>query len=85
MHSHLLEFDNVHGKWRASFSSGSDSITIDETRLSFIGATEISDLPLEGVDVVIDCTGVFKSADQLQSYFDRSVKKSGRFRPCQRR
>jgi glyceraldehyde 3-phosphate dehydrogenase len=36
MHAHLLEFDTVHGKWDASFSSDSCSITIDETRLPFM-------------------------------------------------
>ena len=33
MHAHLLEFDTVHGRWQADFSSDETSITIDGTRL----------------------------------------------------
>ena len=28
MHAHLLEFDTVRGRWRASFSHNSDAVTI---------------------------------------------------------
>ena len=75
MHAHLLEFDTVHGRWKADFSHDADSVTIDGTRLPFIGTRNIEDLPLEGVDVVIDCTGVFKSEAKLAPYFEAGVKK----------
>ncbi|WP_282603171.1 ArsJ-associated glyceraldehyde-3-phosphate dehydrogenase [Paracoccus sp. PARArs4] len=75
MHAHLLEFDTVHGRWDAAFSHDADSVTIDGTRLPFIGARTISELPLEGVDVVIDCTGVFKTEAKLAPYFEAGVKK----------
>ena len=75
MHAHLLEFDTVHGRWKADFSHDADSVTIDGTRLPFIGTRNIGDLPLDGVDVVIDCTGVFKSEAKLAPYFDAGVKK----------
>ncbi|WP_299615548.1 ArsJ-associated glyceraldehyde-3-phosphate dehydrogenase [uncultured Tateyamaria sp.] len=75
MHAHLLEFDTVHGRWKASFSHDADSVTIDGTRLSFIGTKNINDLPLDGVDVVIDCTGVFKSEAKITPYFEAGVKK----------
>ncbi|MDF1619769.1 ArsJ-associated glyceraldehyde-3-phosphate dehydrogenase [Pseudothioclava nitratireducens] len=75
MHAHLLEFDTVHGRWKAEFSHDADSVTIDGTRLPFIGTRNLSDLPLDGVDVVIDCTGVFKTEAKLAPYFDAGVKK----------
>ncbi len=75
MHAHLLEFDTVHGRWKANFSQDANSVTIDGTRLPFIGTRNIEDLPLEGVDVVIDCTGVFKSEAKLAPYFEAGVKK----------
>jgi glyceraldehyde 3-phosphate dehydrogenase len=75
MHAHLLEFDTVHGRWPASFAADADSLTIDGVRLPFVGATALSDLPLDGVDVVIDCTGVFKSDAALAPYFDAGVQK----------
>ena len=75
MHAHLLEFDTVHGRWDADISHDADSVTIDGTRLPFIGTANLSDLPLEGVDVVIDCTGVFKTEAALAPYFDAGVAK----------
>ncbi|WP_170523167.1 ArsJ-associated glyceraldehyde-3-phosphate dehydrogenase [Ruegeria arenilitoris] len=75
MHAHLLEFDTVHGRWAADFSHDENSVTIDGVRLPFIGTRNLSDLPLEGVDVVIDCTGVFKTEAKLAPYFDAGVKK----------
>ncbi len=75
MHAHLLEFDTVHGRWDAEFSHDSKSVTVNGTRLPFVGAETIADLPLDGVDVVIDCTGVFKTAAKLAPYFDAGVKK----------
>ena len=75
MHAHLLEFDTVHGRWQAEFGHDADSVTIDGTRLPFIGTRDLGDLPLEGVDVVIDCTGVYKTAEKLAPYFAAGMKK----------
>ncbi|WP_420557752.1 ArsJ-associated glyceraldehyde-3-phosphate dehydrogenase [Roseovarius sp.] len=75
MHAHLLEFDTVHGRWDAEFSHDADSVTIDGTRLPFIGTKDLSALPLGGVDVVIDCTGALKTEARLAPYFDAGVKK----------
>ena len=75
MHAHLLEFDTVHGRWDASFTYDDDSVTIDGIRLPFIGTQEISNLPLDSVDVVIDCTGVYKTEAKLTPYFAAGVKK----------
>ncbi|WP_170561594.1 ArsJ-associated glyceraldehyde-3-phosphate dehydrogenase [Ruegeria atlantica] len=75
MHAHLLEFDTVHGRWDATFEHDADSVTINGTRLPFIGTKDLSELPLDGVDVVIDCTGVFKTEAKLAPYFEAGVTK----------
>ncbi len=75
LHAHLLEFDSVHGRWTADFSSDETSISINGTRLPVHKAHRIEDLPLAGVDVVIDCTGVFKTEAKLTLYFAAGVKK----------
>lgn len=73
MHAHLLEFDSVHGRWEAAISSDAGGVTIDGTRLPVHAARRIADLPLAGVDVVIDCTGVFKTEAALAPYFAGGV------------
>ena len=75
MHAHLLEFDTVHGRWDAAFSHDAESITINGTRIPVFTTRALEDLPLQGVDVVIDCTGYFKTADRIAPYFERGVKK----------
>ncbi len=75
MHAHLLEFDSVHGRWPAAFSSDDTSITIDGTHIPVTCAHDLADLPLDGVDVMIDCTGAFKTEAKLAPYFAAGVKK----------
>jgi glyceraldehyde 3-phosphate dehydrogenase len=75
MHAHLFEFDTVHGRWDATFEHDSESITIDGTRLPFVGVRDLEKLPYDGVDVVIDCTGAFKSEAKITPYFQAGVKK----------
>ncbi|SFT86579.1 ArsJ-associated glyceraldehyde-3-phosphate dehydrogenase [Sedimentitalea nanhaiensis] len=75
MHAHLFEFDSVHGRWNAEFSADETSVTIDGRRLAVHSAGKLTDLPLAGVDVVIDCTGAFKTKAALAPYFAAGVKK----------
>ncbi len=75
MHAHLLEFDSVHGRWPAAFSHDDHSISIDGTRIPVHGTRDLTALPLEGVDVVIDCTGAFKAEAKLAPYFAAGVRK----------
>jgi len=75
MHAHLLEFDSIHGRWPAEIVADERSISIDGTRIPVTSTRELEKLPLDGVDVVIDCTGAFKTEAKLAPYFDAGVKK----------
>ena len=76
-HALLLEFDTVHGRWPRRFAYDADSITVDDTRMKLTAEKTLEALPLSemGVDVVVDCTGVFKTKAKAQPYFDAGVKK----------
>ncbi|MEO9650023.1 MAG: ArsJ-associated glyceraldehyde-3-phosphate dehydrogenase [Roseobacter sp.] len=75
MHAHLLEFDTVHGRWNAAFSAHENGIRIDDHELPVYSERDLNKLPLGGVDVVIDCTGAFKTEASLAPYFAAGVKK----------
>lgn len=75
MHAHLLEFDTVHGRWPATFGVEDGAITIDGVRLPLFYERDPAKLPLNGVDVVIDCTGAFKTEAKLAPYFAGGVKR----------
>ena len=76
--AHLLEFDSVHGRWRAAFETDSKSaISIDGKRLGFSEAAKPGEVPWGdlGCDIVLECTGKFLEPEELQAYFDRGVKR----------
>jgi glyceraldehyde 3-phosphate dehydrogenase len=75
MHAHLLEFDTVHGRWAADFGHDDSAVIINGSRIPFVGTRDLAALPLAGVDIVIDCTGKFKTAADLAPYFAAGVKK----------
>jgi glyceraldehyde 3-phosphate dehydrogenase len=75
MHAHLLEFDSVHGRWPAVFEADDSSVSIDGIPIPVTSFRNLDELPLDGVDVVIDCTGAFKTEATLAPYFAAGVKK----------
>jgi glyceraldehyde 3-phosphate dehydrogenase len=76
-HAHLFEFDTVHGRWPAQFAHDAESVSINGTKVALTTASKIEDLPLKayGVDLVIDCTGVYKTPAKVQPYYDAGVTK----------
>lgn len=76
-HAHLFEFDTVHGRWNADITAGPDSVTINGKQIAMRGVWTLDELPLAelNVDMVIDCTGAFKTAEKIAPYFASGVKK----------
>ena len=75
--AHLLEFDSVHGRWRADIESGESGITIDGRRMSFSASEQPSsvDWGAHGCDMVLECTGRFRTLEKLAGYFTKGVQK----------
>ncbi|MDJ0832128.1 MAG: ArsJ-associated glyceraldehyde-3-phosphate dehydrogenase [Gammaproteobacteria bacterium] len=76
-HAHLLEFDSVHGHWPGEITSSADHITIGDQQIGFsMQATPAAvDWGDKGIDILIDCSGKFKTEQALQPYFDQGIKK----------
>ena len=74
--AHLLEFDSVHGRWGDRISATEDAIDVAGRRLRFTPHGKPGEVPWEseGVDVVLECSGKFRTAHQLEAYFARGVK-----------
>ncbi len=75
--AHLLEFDSVHGRWSHDIKPGGDRITIDGKKVTFSdrGAPGEVDWKAHGVDLVLECSGKFRTTALLNPYFERGVKK----------
>jgi glyceraldehyde 3-phosphate dehydrogenase len=76
-HAHLLEFDTVHGRWAADISHGTSTLSLNGRSIALTQARRIEDLPLAEmrIDLVVDCTGVFKTEAALAPYFEAGVNK----------
>lgn len=75
--AHLLKYDSVHGKWGHEVAAEGASILVDGQRLGYSMAKTPAEIDWQalGVDLVLECTGKFKTVAALQPYFDRGVKK----------
>lgn len=77
-HALLMEFDSVHGRWQTPVAHETGALILGGQRIALTHEGRIEDLPLRamGIDLVIDCTGVFKSAAKFAPYFDAGVRKA---------
>ena len=75
--AHLLEFDSVHGRWDHSIDVKSEGLAVADHHLAFTSHASPSELPWSGddVDIVLECSGKFRTWDSLKPYFDKGIKK----------
>ena len=76
-HALLMEFDSVHGRWKTPVAASDGALVMNGQTIRLTHEKAIEALPLAalGVDLVIDCTGVFKTAAKIAPYFAAGVKK----------
>lgn len=74
--AHLLAFDSVHGRWPNDVKHGSDAILIDGRRVGFTGFSAPGEVPWKaaGVDLVLECSGKFRTPALLAPYFAQVAK-----------
>jgi len=75
--AHLLCFDSVHGRWDRDASDDGEALTIGGRRISYSAAAAPGDVAWAdfGAEVVLECTGAFRTIESLLPYFDRGVRK----------
>ena len=75
--AHLLQFDSVHGTWDVEVDHDDASIIIGGERVGYSSNAALQDTAWGeiGVDVVVDCTGRFKTPALLEPYLSAGVRK----------
>ena len=75
--AHLLTFDSVHGRFRHEATAGKDGIELDGKHIGFSSFAAPGEVPWSerGVDIVLECSGKFRTPSTLKPYFERGVKK----------
>ncbi len=75
--AHLLTFDSVHGRFDRDVRAEDGALSIDGRRIGYSSHAKPGDVPWKdaAVDLVLECTGKFKTAETLAAYFERGVRK----------
>ena len=75
--AHLFEFDSSHGRFPGLVSSQDDFIIIDDKQIPTFSARNPETLPWKalGVDVVLECTGVFRKREEAAMHVKAGAKR----------
>ncbi len=75
--AHLLNFDSVQGRWSQEAVADGDAFRVGDRRVAVTGQSAPAEVPWadHGVDVVLECSGKFRTPDQLAVFFEKGVKK----------
>jgi glyceraldehyde 3-phosphate dehydrogenase len=75
--AHLLMFDSVHGRWSGSAEGEGSTLVVAGERIPYSGAAAPGEVPWAeaGVEVVLECSGRFRTVESLAPYFEQGVRK----------
>jgi glyceraldehyde 3-phosphate dehydrogenase len=70
--AHLLTFDSVHGRWDREVAGDADVLTVDGAPIGLSRASEPAGIAWDehDVDVVLECSGRFRTIDALAPHLD---------------
>lgn len=75
--AHLLTFDSIHGRWSEQVSGERGALRINSSTIGYGAAREPGEVPWGelGVEVVLECTGRFRTPELLEGHFRQGVRK----------
>ncbi len=73
----LLKYDSVHGAYPGKISSTKNTIKVGNKSVRVLAERNPADLPWGdlGVDIVMECTGIFASKEKASAHLDAGAKK----------
>lgn len=76
MTRYLLKYDSVHGEFNQNVNIiDNDYIDVNGKKIRVYSTREISDMDLDGIDVVLECTGKFLTTQKCEEYLKQGAKK----------
>jgi glyceraldehyde 3-phosphate dehydrogenase len=75
--AHLTRYDTAHGRFRADVHVDGDSMVVNGDRIKVVAQRDPSKLPWGelGVDIVMECTGLFTSKAKASTHIAAGAKK----------
>jgi len=76
-HIHLLKYDSTHGKLPFEVKKNSNGFSVLNHKINFLSEREPKNIPWDKfkTDIVLECTGKFKSKKQAQAHISSGAKK----------
>ncbi len=73
--AHLIKYDSIHGVLPYQVSFDETSIIVDGKSYAFYHQKEISNLNWNGIDIVIESTGKYKTFEEINAHIISGAKK----------
>ncbi len=75
--AHLLRFDSVHGRYPKEVKVSGDTIDAGRGPIKVTAIKNPAELPHRemGVDVALECTGIFTTKDKAKAHLDAGAKR----------
>ncbi|MGD8847878.1 MAG: type I glyceraldehyde-3-phosphate dehydrogenase, partial [Desulfobacteraceae bacterium] len=75
--AHLLQYDSVHGRLDAKVAVQDDGIVVDGRKIIITAIKDPAELPWQrqGVDVVAECTGLFRDRQSASKHLTSGARK----------
>lgn len=75
--AHLLKYDSVHGKFGDTVEIRGQDLVVNGKTVKVCSEKEVTSLPWKdlGIDVVLECTGLFTNRETAGKHLDAGAKK----------
>ena len=75
--AHLLRFDSIHGRFPGEVKTGEDWIDAGRGKIKVTAIKNPAELPHAalGVDIALECTGIFTARDKAALHLDGGAKR----------
>ena len=75
--AHLLRYDTTHGRFKGAVEVDGDCMVVNGDRIRVLAMRKPEELPWKdlGVDVVMECTGLFTSKEKAGAHLKAGAKK----------
>ena len=75
--AYMIKFDTVHGKFEGEVSSEEGKLIVNGKEIKVYNEMDPKNIPWgnDGVDYVLECSGVFTTLEKAQAHIDAGAKK----------
>ncbi len=73
--AHLIRFDSVHGRFPGEVTTTATTIDVGRGPIEVTALRDPKELPWKGVDVALECTGIFTARDKAALHLQNGSKR----------